>query len=92
MHIQVKWLGYASKQMGSSCNQGQGRHANVHILNTPIALFQSPEIREEDSKLSHVTWISSMDIENQKMQRAHHKRVWSFEIWISHQILNLELL
>ena len=72
IYIQVKWLGYASKQIGCGCNQRskQERHSicykasisSVHILNTHLALFQPPEIREEDSKLNHIAWISSLDI------------------------------
>ena len=77
-YIQVKWLVFASKQMGSGCNQQRSRRviqmregsvSFEHILNTHLALFQSPEISEKDSKLSHIAWISGMDI---RKCRVHH--------------------
>ena len=66
MYIQVKWLGNASKQMGSSCNQHrrQEHHSNmigVQFLLSTFWTHTSPCVSHQKSA-----------------RRAHHKRVWSF--------------
>ena len=45
------------EKTGTSFKCDSGSIFHVHILNSHLALFQTSEIRKEDSKPSHVAWI-----------------------------------
>ena len=94
IYIQVKWLDYASNQMGSGCSQRrrQERHSNVigvqFLLSTfwthnlPCFSHQKSVRRTPNSVilLEPVVWTS----QNHKLQRVYHMifSKTNVEIWI----------
>ena len=104
IYIQVKWLGYASKQMGSGCGQRRrpGCHSNVigvqFLLSTfwthNLPCFSHQKSVRRTPNSGHIAWASSMDITKSQTAKGLSHDLFENQCWNmdSHQISNLELL